>query len=109
MILTMTGFQMIREAFIKLLGTDTSKLGTVIENDYTFTVHDTNGSTSVGGRNNLHTEYRRIADINQVIDPATTNVIDTYVLIPATMMQITEHGYSTMVDPTRSIPQLLVN
>lgn len=75
------GFPNDPEAFVKLLGTDTIKLGTVIENDYTFTVHDTNGSTSVGGRNNLHTEYRRIADINQVIDPATTNVIDTYVLL----------------------------
>ena len=75
------GFPNDPEAFDKLLGTDTINLGTVIEHGYTFTVHDTNGSTSVGGRNNLHTEYRRIADINQVIDPATTNIIDTYVLL----------------------------
>jgi hypothetical protein len=70
------------EAFVKVVGSDTIKLGTITENGYDFTVQDNaNGTSTVTGRGNLRTDYTRIADINQVIDPATTNIIDTYVLL----------------------------
>lgn len=40
-----------------------------------------NGNIEKVGRSKLHSKYSRISDINQVIDPATTNIIDTYVLL----------------------------
>jgi hypothetical protein len=70
------------EAFKNVVGSETIKLGTTTENGYEFVVPDnTAGNTIVTGRDNLRTKYRRIADINQVIDPSTTNIIDTYVLL----------------------------
>ena len=72
------------ESFKKLTSTETINLGTKLEyypNEYEFIVHDDNGSTTVNGRAYLHMKYTRIADINQVIDPAVTNIIDTYVLL----------------------------
>jgi len=76
------GFPNNPEAFLKVIASDTIKLGTVTENGYDFQVQDnSNGTTIVNGRGNLRTKYERVADINQVIDPATTNIIDTYVLL----------------------------
>jgi len=70
------------EAFLNVIGSSTIKLGTTTENGYEFVVPDnTAGTTIVTGRDSLRTKYRRIADINQVIDPSTTNIIDTYVLL----------------------------
>ncbi len=70
------------EAFSKIVGSSTIKLGTTTENGYSFTVQDnTSGSTIVNGRGSLRTKFKRTADINQVIDPSTTNIIDTYVLL----------------------------
>jgi len=76
------GFPNDPEAFLKVISQDTIKLGTVTEYGYKFEVQDNaNGLTIVNGRGNLRSKYERIADINQVIDPATTNIIDTYVLL----------------------------
>ena len=70
------------EAFSKIVGSSTIKLGTTTENGYSFTVQDnTSGTTVVNGRGSLRTKFKRTADINQVIDPSTTNIIDTYVLL----------------------------
>lgn len=70
------------EAFSNIVGTETIKLGTKTVNGYNYTTHDdTNGTTIVSGIGDLHTQYNRIADINKVIDPSTTNIIDTYVLL----------------------------
>jgi|TARA_B110000858_G_scaffold163087_1_gene188492 hypothetical protein len=78
------GFPGDPEAFNKIIGASTIKLTTIRENGYNFTVHDTENSaasSAVAGRSNLRSKYSRIADINQVIDPSTTNIIDTYVLL----------------------------
>ena len=69
------------ESFQKIIKTDTIKLGTKTEYNHDYTVYDPTGTALVNGRAKLRTQYRRIADINQVIDPATTNIIDTYVLL----------------------------
>ena len=69
------------EAFEKIIGNQTIKLGTTTVDGYDYTIIDqTNGTTVVTGTGNLHTQYNRIADINHMIDPSTTNIIDTYVL-----------------------------
>ena len=70
------------EAFLNVTKNQSINLGTTTENGYTFVVQDNdNGSTIVTGRGNLRTKYQRIADLNQLIDPSTTNIIDTYVLL----------------------------
>jgi hypothetical protein len=70
------------EAFLNVTNNQSINLGTTTENGYTFVVQDNdNGSTIVTGRGNLRTKYQRIADLNQLIDPSTTNMIDTYVLL----------------------------
>lgn len=58
-----------------------TRLGVVTENGHDFVVWDPNGTTLVDGRANLHAQYSRIADLNQVIDPSSTNIIDTFVLL----------------------------
>ncbi len=70
------------EAFNKILALQTINLGKTTVDGYDYTVVDnTNGTTQVNGASDLHIQYNRIADINQVIDPSTTNIIDTYVLL----------------------------
>ena len=70
------------EAFTKIVGSQTIKLGTKTVDGFTYTVQDENDGTSVvTGVGSLHTQYNRIADINHLIDPSTTNIIDTYVLL----------------------------
>jgi hypothetical protein len=69
------------EAFLKVIANGQIKLGTVKEYNHDHVVYDPNGTVSAVGRADIRTEYRRIADINQVIDPSTTNIIDTYVLL----------------------------
>ena len=70
------------EAFEKIVGTQTIKLGTKTVDGFTYTVQDeSNGTSVVTGVGNLHTQYNRIADINHLIDPSTTNIVDTYVLL----------------------------
>ena len=68
-------------AFHDIVGSDTINLGTVSDNGFTYTVRDTNGSTTVVGRSSLSSKFTRVADLNQIIDPAKTNIIDTYVLL----------------------------
>ena len=69
------------EAFNIIVGSETIKLGTKTVQGYDYSIVDnTNGTTVVSGISNLHCQYDRIADLNQLIDPATTNIIDTYVL-----------------------------
>ena len=82
MILTMTGHPNDPEAFNKILAGQTVNLGTTTVNGYNYTIVDNaNGTTQTNGASDLHIQYNRIADINQVIDPSTTNIIDTYVLL----------------------------
>lgn len=70
------------EAFNRILAGQTIKLGTTTVDGFKYTVADNiNGTTVVNGTSDLHMQYNRIADINQVIDPSTTNIIDTYVLL----------------------------
>lgn len=70
------------EAFEKIVGSQTIKLGTKTVDGFNYTVQDeVDGTTVVSGVGSLHTQYNRIADINQLIDPSTTNIIDTYVLL----------------------------
>ena len=44
-------------------------------------MYDSTGTTSVNGKANLHTQYNRISDVDNVIDPSVTNIVDTYVLL----------------------------
>lgn len=70
------------EAFEKIVGTQTIKLGTKTVDGFKYTVQDeAEGTSVVTGKGSLHTQYNRIADINHLIDPSTTNIIDTYVLL----------------------------
>ena len=75
------GFPVNPSAFHDIVGDETIKLNTKVVNGFTYTVHNTSSGTSVTGRSGLSSKYTRIADANQVIDPATTNIIDTYVLL----------------------------
>jgi hypothetical protein len=75
------GFPNDPDAFNIIVGSNTIRLGTRIEDTDRVTVPDDNGAVSVVGRTDLHAQYTRISDINQVIDPASTNIIDTYVLL----------------------------
>ncbi len=68
-------------AFHDIVGSDTINLGTVSDNGFKYTVRDINGSTTVVGRSGLSSKFTRVADLNQIIDPAKTNIIDTYVLL----------------------------
>ena len=69
------------EAFNNVLAGQTIKLGTKTVDGFDYVCYDTNGTTIVNGKANLHTQYDRISDINNVIDPAITNIVDTYVLM----------------------------
>ena len=69
------------ESFNQVLQGQTIKIGDKQVEGFTYTVYDENGTTTVNGRANLHAQYDRIADIYNVIDPAITNIIDTYVLL----------------------------
>ena len=75
------GFPNIPCAFHDITNDDSIMLGTVRENGYDYTVHDSEGATEVNGRANLHMKYSRVADLNQVIDPSNSNIIDTMVLL----------------------------
>ena len=69
------------ESFNNVLASQTIRLGTKTVDGFTYTTYDTSGTTVVNGKANLHTQYDRISDINNVIDPAITNIVDTYVLL----------------------------
>jgi len=75
------GFPLTPSAFNDIVDLDSIKLGTTTVDGFTYTVRSDSGTTSVPGRSGLNSKYTRIADTNQVIDPATTNIIDTYVLL----------------------------
>jgi hypothetical protein len=75
------GFPNDPDAFNIIVSNNTMRLGTRMEDTDKITVPDANGTVSVVGRTDLHAQYTRISDINQVIDPASTNIIDTYVLL----------------------------
>jgi len=75
------GYPTTPSAFHDIVGSDTINLGTKTVDGFTYTVRDSGGSQTVTGRSSLKSKYTRIADANQVIDPATTNIIDTYVLL----------------------------
>lgn len=75
------GFPNDPDAFSIIVKNNTMRLGTIKEDTDKFMVPDTNGAVSVTGRTSLHAQYTRISDINQVIDPASTNIIDTFVLL----------------------------
>ena len=69
------------ESFNSILRGETIKLGTKTVDGFDYTVYDSSGTTTVNGRADLHTQYNRISDVDNVIDPAITNIIDTYVLL----------------------------
>jgi len=69
------------ESFLNVLNGQTIKLGTKTVDGFSYTTQDDSGATTVNGKANLHTQYDRISDINNVIDPAITNIVDTYVLL----------------------------
>lgn len=78
------GFPNQPDAFQSISDTaETIQLGDVIIDGYTYNVLTSTGSnlTNENGRSSMHTRYNRIADLNQVIDPSRTNIIDTYVLL----------------------------
>ena len=77
------GFPNSPDAFKLINNTQTITMGDVSENGYTYNVLTTTGDnlTIHNGRSSLHTRFNRIADLNQVIDPSRTNIIDTYVLL----------------------------
>lgn len=83
------GFPNNPAAFKDIVTSETIKLGTSVINNYEYTVLDPAGSQTQPGRDSLHARYNRIADMNQVIDPATTNIIDTYVLLRSYETQFT--------------------
>jgi hypothetical protein len=69
-------------AFNEIVKTDTIGLGNITVDRFTYKVLDTSSPTEIyPGRSDLRVKYSRIADINQVIDPASTNIIDTFVLL----------------------------
>lgn len=69
------------ESFNKVLAGQTIKLGTKTVDGFNYTVYDASGTTTVNGKANLHMQYDRISDIYNLIDPAVTNIVDTYVLL----------------------------
>jgi hypothetical protein len=77
------GFPNQPDAFEIINNTETITLGDVDENGYTYQLLTSTGDNLVikNGRSSLYTKYNRIADLNQVIDPSRTNIIDTYVLL----------------------------
>ena len=70
----------IPDAFTNIVSTDTIKLGTVTEDGYDYTRYLSTGSTSVSGRTTLDFRYQHVATTDKRIDPASTNIIDLYVL-----------------------------
>jgi len=78
---TNDGFPVNPSAFHDIVGNETITIDDKVVDGFTYTVHNANSGTSVTGRSGLSSKYTRIADVNQVIDPATTNIIDTYVLL----------------------------
>lgn len=71
-------------AYQDLIGDDTVSLTTITEDGFEYTVVDpTENSGNVEGRRELTFQWRRIADNNQRIDPAISNIIDTFVLTDA--------------------------
>lgn len=75
------GFPNIPCAFHDITSDGNINLGSIREKGYDYVVHDDSGATSVTGRANLHMKYSRVADLNQVIDPSSSNIIDTMVLL----------------------------
>lgn len=71
------------DAFEVITNGETLTLGDVSDGIYTYRVLTTSGDnlSIKDGRSSLHTRYNRIADLNQLIDPSRTNIIDTYVLL----------------------------
>jgi hypothetical protein len=105
---TNDGFPVNPSAFHDIVGDETITLNTKVIDGFTYTVHDASSGTSVTGRSGLASKYTRIADVNQVIDPATTNIIDTYVLLSTyensfrTWARYDGRGYTKPNPPTIS-------
>ncbi len=68
------------ESIKTLIGNNTIKLGSFIEDGYTYTAYSSTGNTTVSGRNNIKYQFTRVADTSQRIDPSISNIIDTFVL-----------------------------
>ena len=69
------------EAFNKVIQGQTINIGNRMVQGFEYWVYSPTGSFTVNGRAGLHVQYDRISDIYNVIDPAITNIIDTYVLL----------------------------
>tara|TARA_B100000965_G_scaffold238991_1_gene200358 strand:+ start:8184 stop:11756 length:3573 start_codon:yes stop_codon:yes gene_type:complete len=70
----------IPDAFTNIVSTDTIKLGTVTEDGYDYRRYLSSGADSVSGRTTLDFRYQHVATTDKRIDPASTNIIDLYVL-----------------------------
>lgn len=64
----------------EIVGTNTIRLANFVEDGYTYSAYSATGTKIVDGRKSLKFQFTRIADNNQRIDPAISNIIDTYVL-----------------------------
>jgi hypothetical protein len=67
-------------AYQTLVGNDQITLGTVIEDDYKYTVRTDDTGVDVNGRKQLTFIWRRISTSNFRIDPSLSNIIDVFVL-----------------------------
>jgi len=85
----------IPDAFTNIVSTDTIKLGTVTEDGYDYTRYLSTGSTSVSGRTTLDFRYQHVATTDKRIDPASTNIIDLYVLTQSYHTDFINWLYST--------------
>lgn len=100
-------FPSIPDAFHKIVKNET--VSTVIKeiNGFNYEVVDTQSTTPTNtytGRPLLKTKFTRIADINQVIDPATTNIIDTFVLLNSYEQSFRAWAYYDGQPHTKPIP-----
>jgi hypothetical protein len=93
-------------AFQTISTVEEVSLGETVVDGYTYLVIDSNGTETKDGRNGLHIKYNRISDLSQVIDPSTTNIIDTYVLTKSydakfrTWMKYDGRSYTKPAHPT---------
>lgn len=68
------------ESIKSLIGENTINLDNFIEDGYTYTAYSSTGSITAKGRNSIKYQFTRVADTSQRIDPAISNIIDTFVL-----------------------------
>ena len=68
------------ESLKTFLNDNTIALDKFIEDGYTYTAYSPTGNIIVNGRHDVKYQFTRVADSAQRIDPAVSNIIDTFVL-----------------------------